>query len=177
MSNFCGRYAFVSITEPTKVDEAFLEPEWIQAMQEELHQFELNNVWELVKRPDPRKHNIIGTKWINRNKQDENGLVVRNKVRLVAQGYTLIEGIDFDETFAPVARLEAIHILLAYANHHNIILYQMDVKSASSMVSLRKKYMLLNPQVLKIPSILTKSSDSIRPSMASSRPLGRGVIL
>ena len=62
LSNFCGHFAFVSITEPTKVDEAFLEPEWIQAMQEELHQFELNNVWELVKRPDPRKHNIIGTK-------------------------------------------------------------------------------------------------------------------
>ena len=62
LCNFCGHYAFVSITEPTKVDEAFLEPEWIQAMEEELHQFELNNVWELVKRPDPRKHNIIGTK-------------------------------------------------------------------------------------------------------------------
>ena len=59
LSNFCGHFAFVSITEPTKVDEAFLEPEWIQAMQEELHQFELNNVWELVKRPYPRKHNII----------------------------------------------------------------------------------------------------------------------
>ena len=57
LSNFYGHYAFVSITEPTKVDETFLEPECIQAMQEELHQFELNNVWELVKRPDPRKHN------------------------------------------------------------------------------------------------------------------------
>ena len=67
-------------------------------MQDELHQFELNNVWELVKRPDPRKNNIIGTKWIYRNKQDENGLVVRNKARLVAQGYTQVEGIDFDET-------------------------------------------------------------------------------
>ena len=87
-------------------------------------------VWELVKRPDPRKHNIICTKWIYHNKQDENGLVVRNKARLVAQGYTLVKGIDFDETFAHVARLEAIRILLAYANHQNIILHQMDVKSA-----------------------------------------------
>ncbi len=62
LSNFCGNFAFFSITDPTKVDEAFLELEWIQAMQEELHQFELNNVCELVNRPDPRKHNIIGTK-------------------------------------------------------------------------------------------------------------------
>ena len=70
-----------------------MEPEWIQAMQEELQQFELNNVWELVKRPDPRKHNIIGTKWIYRNKQDEHGQVVRNKAHLVAQGYTQVEAL------------------------------------------------------------------------------------
>ena len=73
----------------------------------------MNNVWELVKRLDLRKHNIIGTKWIYRNKQDEHGHIVRNKARLVAQGYTQIEGIDFDETFAPVDRLEAIRILVA----------------------------------------------------------------
>ena len=77
-----------------------MESQWIQAMQDELQQFKFNNVWELVKRPDPRKHNIIGTKWIYSNKQDENGLVVRNKARLVAQGYTQVKGIDFDETFA-----------------------------------------------------------------------------
>ncbi|SPT17899.1 unnamed protein product [Triticum aestivum] len=105
LANFCGHFAFVSISEPKKVAEAFMEPEWIQAMQEELQQFKLNNVWELVKRPDPRKHNIIGTKWIYRNKQDEHGQVVRNKARVVAQGYTQVEGIDFDETFAPSAFL------------------------------------------------------------------------
>ena len=88
LANFYGHFAFVSITKPTKVDEAFLEPEWIQAMQEELQQVELNNVWELVNRPDPRKHNVIDTKWIYHNKQDKNGQVVRNKARLVAQGYT-----------------------------------------------------------------------------------------
>src|SRR3989337_2915202 len=64
LANFCGHFEFVSLSEPKKVTEAFMEPEWIQAMQEELQQFKLNNVWELVKRPDPRKHNIIGTKWI-----------------------------------------------------------------------------------------------------------------
>ncbi|KAI5012140.1 hypothetical protein ZWY2020_024274 [Hordeum vulgare] len=106
--NFCGNSSFVSIRDPSKVAEAFMEPEWIQAMQDELLQFKLNDVQELVKRPDPRKHNIIGTKWIFQNKQDEDGQVVRNKARLVAQGYTHVEGIDFDETFAPVARLQAI---------------------------------------------------------------------
>ena len=73
---------------------------------------------------------MIGTKWVFRNKQDQDGIVVRNKARLVAQGYTQVEGLDFGETYAPVARLKAIRILLAYACAHNIKLYQMDVKSA-----------------------------------------------
>jgi hypothetical protein len=72
---------------------------------------------------------VIGTKWVFRNKQDQDGIVVRNKARLVAQGYTQVEGLDFGETYAPVARLKAIRILLAYACAHNIKLYQMDVKS------------------------------------------------
>ena len=74
--------------------------------------------------------NIIRTKWVFQNKQDEDGQVVRNKARLVAQGYTQVEGMDYGETYAPVARLEAIRILLDYANHHDITLYQMDIKSA-----------------------------------------------
>ena len=106
------------------------DPDWMNAMQEELVQFKLNDVWELVDKPNPKKHNTIGTKWIFRNKQDENGIVVRNKARLVAQGYTQVEGIDFGETYALVARLEAIHILLTYANYNDILLYKMDVKSA-----------------------------------------------
>jgi hypothetical protein len=72
---------------------------------------------------------VIGTKWVFRNKQDKYGIVVRNKARLVAQGYTQVEGLDFREIYAPVARLEAIRIFLAYACTHNIKLYQMDVKS------------------------------------------------
>ena len=106
------------------------DPDWMNAMQVELVQFELNDVWELVDKPDPKKHNIIGTKWIFRNKQDENGIVVRNKERLVAQGYTQVQGIDFSETYAHVAHLEAIRILLAYANYNDILYYQMHVKSA-----------------------------------------------
>ena len=73
--------------------------------------------------------NVIGTKWVFHNKQDENGVVTRNKARLVAQGFTQVEGLDFEETYAPVARLEAIWMLLAYVAYHNFKLYQMNVKS------------------------------------------------
>ena len=96
-------------------------------MQEELTNFKRNQVWTLVERP---KSNVIGTKWVFRNKQDENGMVTRNKARLVAQGFTQVESLDFEEIYALVARLEAIQMLLAYAAHHNFNLYQMDVKSA-----------------------------------------------
>ncbi|CAM9000105.1 unnamed protein product [Rhodiola kirilowii] len=77
-------------------------------MQEELGEFQQNDVWDLVPRPDDV--NVIGTKWIFMNKSDELGNITRNKARLVAQGYTQIEGVDFDETFAPIARLEAIRL-------------------------------------------------------------------
>ncbi|WVZ81605.1 LOW QUALITY PROTEIN: hypothetical protein U9M48_028960 [Paspalum notatum var. saurae] len=97
-------------------------------MQEELNNFARNEVWVLEERPKDK--NIIGTKWVFHNKQDEHGVVVRNKARLVAKGFAQVEGLDFGETFAPVARFEAIRILLAYSSHHKIKLYQMDVKSA-----------------------------------------------
>ncbi|KAK1693780.1 hypothetical protein QYE76_010477 [Lolium multiflorum] len=98
-------------------------------MHDELNNFKRKNVWTLVEKPKECR-NVIGTKWIFKNKQDEFGIVVRNKARLVAQGFSQIEGIDFGETYAPVARLESICILLAYASHHNFKLQQMDVKSA-----------------------------------------------
>jgi hypothetical protein len=96
-------------------------------MHEELNNFKKNQVWELVEKP--KGHNMIGTKWVFRNKQDQDGIVVRNKARLVAQGYTQVEGLDFRETYALVARVKAIRILLAYACAHNIKLYQIDVKN------------------------------------------------
>ncbi|KAK2356903.1 putative mitochondrial protein [Trifolium repens] len=86
-------------------------------MQEELNQFKRNDVWDLV--PPPPSHQVIGTRWDFRNKLDENGVIVRNKARLVAQGYNQEEGIDYEETYAPVARLEAIRLLLAYACNMN----------------------------------------------------------
>ena len=130
LANFCGNFSFVSMLEPSKFDEAVKDPDWLNALHEELHQFERDKVWSLIERPDPTKHNIIGTKWIFHNKQNEDGIVVINKARLVAQGYTQIEGIDFGETYAPVARLESIRVMLAYANYNGILLYQMDVKSS-----------------------------------------------
>ncbi|GJU32724.1 retrovirus-related pol polyprotein from transposon TNT 1-94 [Tanacetum coccineum] len=124
-SNF---YCFISTLEPKNVNEALGDESWIVAMQEELNQFIANDVWELV--PQPKNMTIIGTKWVFRNKLDENGVVSRNKARLVAQGYNQQEGIDYDETYAPVARLESIRILLAYACALDFKLFQMDVKSA-----------------------------------------------
>jgi hypothetical protein len=86
-----------------------------------------SGAWSLVPRP---KQNVVGTKCVFRNKQDEHGVVTRNKARLVAKGYAQVTSLDFEETFAPVARLESIRILLAYAAHHSFMLFQMDVKSA-----------------------------------------------
>jgi hypothetical protein len=96
-------------------------------MQEELNKFKRNEVWSLVPCP---KQNVVGTKWVFRNKQDELGVVTRNKARLVAKGYAQVAGLDFEGTFAPIARLESIHILLAYAAQHSFKLFQMNVKSA-----------------------------------------------
>ncbi|KAK1628292.1 hypothetical protein QYE76_002607 [Lolium multiflorum] len=112
------------------VHEALVDPDWVIAMQEELECFTRNEVWSLVERPKDHRINVIGTKWVFKNKQDEDGIVIRNKARLVAQGFAQIEGMDFEDTFAPVARLEAIRLLLAFASFHNFKLYQMDVKSA-----------------------------------------------
>ncbi|GJZ20174.1 retrovirus-related pol polyprotein from transposon TNT 1-94 [Tanacetum coccineum] len=121
-------FCFISTIEPKNINETLKDENWVMAMQEELNQFKTNDVWELV--PNPMEMTIIGTKWVYRNKLDENGAVTRNKARLVAQGYNQQEGIDYDETYAPVARLESIRILLAYACALDFKLYQMDVKSA-----------------------------------------------
>ena len=112
----------------TSVEKALKDEYWINAMQEELLQFKCNNVLTLVHKPDGV--NVIVTKWIFKNKTDESGNVTKNKARLVAQGYAQVECVDFDETFAPVARLEAIRLLLNISYFRKFKLYQMDVKSA-----------------------------------------------
>ncbi|GKC62836.1 putative ribonuclease H-like domain-containing protein [Tanacetum coccineum] len=121
----CLFACFLSQEEPKKVIHNLKDPSWIEAMQDELLQFKLQKVVDL-----PNGKRAIGTKWVYRNKKDERGIMIKNKAKLVAQGYTQEEGIDYDEIFAPVARIEAIRLFLAYALFKDFVVYQMDVKSA-----------------------------------------------
>ena len=120
-------------------------------MQEKLNEFERNKVWKLV--PRPKNKSVIGTRWVFRNKLDESGKIVRNKARLVAQGYNQEEGIDYEETFAPVAKLEAIRILLAFASHKRIKLYQMDVKCAFLNGYLNEEVYVAQPPGFEIDNL------------------------
>ncbi|GJT24276.1 retrovirus-related pol polyprotein from transposon TNT 1-94 [Tanacetum coccineum] len=126
----CGCYfdAFLTSVEPKNFKEAMLESSWIEAMQEEIHEFERLQVWELV--PCPDKVMLIKLKWIYKVKIDEFGGVLKNKARLVAQGLRQEEGIDFEVSFTSVARIEAIHIFVANAANKNMTIFQMDVKMA-----------------------------------------------
>jgi hypothetical protein len=117
----------VSSIKPYRIEDALRDPDWVVAMQEELNNFTRNEIWHLVPRPN---QNVVGTKWVFRNKQDEHCVVTRNKAQLVTKGYSQVEGLDFDDTYSPIARLESIRILLAYATYHGFKIYQMDVKSA-----------------------------------------------
>jgi hypothetical protein len=100
----------------------------MKAMNEELGQIEKNKTWKLV--PRPLNKNAIGAKWVFRNKIDEAGKITINKARLVCKGYAQVEGIDYGETFSPVARMESISMILAYVSSKHIKFYQTDVKSA-----------------------------------------------
>jgi hypothetical protein len=127
-ASFIEYHSFVPCVAPTCIDEALQDLDWVNAMHEELNNFTRNQVWTLKKPPQDAR--VIRTKWVFQNKQDDQGVIVQNKATLVAKGFSQVEGLDFGETFAPVARLEAICILLAYASCYDIKLYQMNVKSA-----------------------------------------------
>ncbi|KAA0063011.1 F5J5.1 [Cucumis melo var. makuwa] len=152
------------------VEEALTDEKWILAIQEELLQFERNVFWELV--PRPTNANIIGTKWIFKNKIDEQGVITRNKARLVAQGYTQIEGIDFGETFAPIARFETIRLLLNFSYLRHIKLFQMDVKSAFLNGFLSEEVYVAQPKGFIDPAHLDHVSIFERHYMVLSRHLG-----
>ncbi|GKD28794.1 retrovirus-related pol polyprotein from transposon TNT 1-94, partial [Tanacetum coccineum] len=124
---FCYYDVFLSSVEPNTYKDALTQSCWIEAMQEELNEFERLEVWKLV--PHPDKVMVITLKWIYKVKLDELRGILKNKAHLVARGYHQEEGIDFEESFAPVARLDAIRIFLTYAAHMNMVIYQMDVKT------------------------------------------------
>ena len=145
--NVITHSCYLSQVEPKKVDKALEDADWINSMHEELHQFIRNDVWELV--PRPKDFNVIGTKWIFKNKSNEHGIVIRNKSILVAQGYTKVEWLM--RLFALVARLESIKILLAIASHLNFKLYQMDVKNAFLNGMLQKEVYVEQPKGIVDP--------------------------
>nr|GEZ72647.1 retrovirus-related Pol polyprotein from transposon TNT 1-94 [Tanacetum cinerariifolium] len=134
----------VSTMEPKNVKEAMTDPAWIDSMQEEILQFKRLDVWVLV----PALDNIspLTLKWLFKNKHDEEQTVIRNKSRLVVRGYRQEEGIDFEESFAPVARMEAIRIFLSYAAHKLFTVFQIDVKTAFLHGSLKKDVYVCQPE-------------------------------
>nr|GEV51336.1 hypothetical protein [Tanacetum cinerariifolium] len=149
--------------EPKRVHQALKDPSWIEAMQEELLQFKMQKVYVQVDLPKGKR--FIGSKWVFRNKKDERGIVIRNKTRLVAQGHTQEEGINYEEVFAPVARIEAIRLFLAYASFMGFMVYQMDVKVLFFMEPLKKKYMFVNLQDLKTLIIMIRFTKWSKHSM------------
>ncbi|GKC88093.1 retrovirus-related pol polyprotein from transposon TNT 1-94 [Tanacetum coccineum] len=141
---WCFYNSVLSKVEPKNFKSAVTEDCWFQAMQDEIPEFDLLDVWELV--PPPECAMIIALKWIYKVKLDEYGDVLKNKARLVAKGYRQEEGLDFEESFAPVARLEAIRIFLANAASKNMTVYQMDVKTAFLNGELKEEVYVSQPE-------------------------------
>jgi hypothetical protein len=153
---------FVALFEPRDVGHSLSDSSWVNAIHEKLENFERNQVWTLVE--PPCDVNVIGTKWVFKNKQGEDGEVVRNKARLVAQGFSQVEGLDFGETFAPVARLETIRILLAFAASKGFKLYQMDVKIAFLNGGIQEEVYVRQPpgfENLRCPDRVYKLSKAL----------------
>nr|GEZ77217.1 Gag-Pol polyprotein [Tanacetum cinerariifolium] len=133
----------VSTAEPKDIKEATADSVWIEAMQEELYQFDRLQVWELVDKPFGKT--VIRLKWLWKNKKDEDQTVIHNKERLEEKGYAQEEGINFEESFAPVARLEAVWIFIAYAVHKSFPIYQMDMKTTFLNGPLKEEVYVAQP--------------------------------
>jgi hypothetical protein len=145
----CLFACFLSQVDPTSIKQALTDPSWVEAMQEEMQQFKNQDVWILVDLPAGKI--AIGTKWILKCKRDARGIVVRNKARLVAQGFRQEEGIDYTEVFAPVVRVEAIRLFLAFASYMGFKVYQMDVKSAFLYGKIEEEVYVTQPQGFEDP--------------------------
>ncbi|GKF05993.1 retrovirus-related pol polyprotein from transposon TNT 1-94 [Tanacetum coccineum] len=143
-SEVCMYALTVSTIEPKNIKEAMADHSWIESMQDELNKFKRLQVWELVPRPEGK--NVIALKWLCKNKCDADNIVVWNKTCLVAKGYKQEEGIDFEESFAPVARLEAVRMFIAFAAHMNITIFQMDVKMAFLNGPLKEEVYVSQPE-------------------------------
>nr|GEX62036.1 retrovirus-related Pol polyprotein from transposon TNT 1-94 [Tanacetum cinerariifolium] len=150
----CLFACYLSQMEPKKPIQALKDPSWVEVMQDELLQFKLLKVWTLVDLPKDKW--AICTKWVFRNKKDERGIVIKNKVRLVAQGHTQEEGIDYDEIFSSVARIKAIQLFLAYASFKDFVVYQMDVKSAFLYGKIEKEVYVCQPLGFEDPKFHDK---------------------
>ncbi|GKC02594.1 retrovirus-related pol polyprotein from transposon TNT 1-94 [Tanacetum coccineum] len=141
---WCYFDTFLTSVEPKNFKQAMTEPSWIDAIQEEIYEFERLQVWELV--PCPHKVMLIKLKWIYKVKTDEFGGVLNNKARLVSQGFRQEEGINFEESFAPVARIEAIRIFIANAANKNMMISQMDVKTDFLHGELKEEVYVSQPE-------------------------------
>nr|GEU51050.1 putative ribonuclease H-like domain-containing protein [Tanacetum cinerariifolium] len=146
---FCLFSCFLSQVEPKKIFDSLQDPKWVEAMQEELLQFKIQNIWSLV--DCPKGVRPIGTKWVLKNRKDERGIVFRNKARLVAQGHTQEERIDYNKVFASITRIEAIRLFLAYASFMGFTVYQMDVKSAFLYGTIDEEVYVMQPPGFQDP--------------------------
>ncbi|GKF52640.1 retrovirus-related pol polyprotein from transposon TNT 1-94 [Tanacetum coccineum] len=143
-SKVCMYALTVSTIEPKNIKEAMADHSWIESMQDEFNQFERLQVWELVPRPEGK--NVIALKCLWKNKCDVENIVFQNKSCLVAKGYKQEEGIAFEESFAPVARLEVVRMFMTFAAHMNITIFQMDVKTAFLNGPLKEEVYVSQPE-------------------------------
>nr|GEV07931.1 putative ribonuclease H-like domain-containing protein [Tanacetum cinerariifolium] len=150
----CLFACFFSQEEPKRITNALKDPAWVEVMQEELLQFHLQKVWTLVDLS--RGKRAIGTKWVFRNKKDEIGIVIKNKSRLVTQGFTQKEGIDYDKVFVLIARIKAIRLFLAYASFMGFFVYKKDVKSAIMYRRIKEEVYVCQPPGFEDPDYLNK---------------------
>nr|GEY51715.1 putative ribonuclease H-like domain-containing protein [Tanacetum cinerariifolium] len=175
----CLFACFLSQEKPKKVIHALKDPNWIEAMQKELLQFKLQEVWTLVDLLNGKR--AIGSNWVFKNKKDERGIMIRKKARLVAQGYTQEEGIDYDEVFASVARIKAIRLFLAYASFKDFVVYQIDVKSVFLYEKIKEEVYVCQPpgfedqdfpdRVYKVEKVLYGLHQAPRACKTASTPM------